>query len=65
MLKNKGCCITNEKNISTRLHKGPVFKVTHPYCELFKRSVMYVEAIYWNKEENKVEEKPHFKERSQ
>ena len=35
-------------NISTRLHDGPVFKITHPNSEPIKRSVMYAGAIEWN-----------------
>ena len=34
-------------NISTRLHDGPVFKITHPNSEPIKRSVMYA-AFKWN-----------------
>ena len=37
-----------EKNINTRLHDGPVFKVTHPNSEPIKRSVMYAGAVDWN-----------------
>ena len=37
-----------ENNINTRLHDGPVFKVTHPNSEPIKRSVMYAGAVDWN-----------------
>ena len=39
---------TNNMNINTRLHDGPVFKVTHPNSEPIKRSVMYTGALEWN-----------------
>ena len=35
-------------HINTRLHDGPVFKVTHPNNEPIKRSVMYSGALEWN-----------------
>ena len=35
-------------NISTRLHDGPVFKITHPNSEPIQRSVMYAGASKWN-----------------
>ena len=38
----------DENNINTRLHDGPVFKVTHPNSEPIKRSVMYAGSIDWN-----------------
>ena len=40
--------INDENNINTRLHDGPVFKVTHPNSEPIKRSVMYAGSIDWN-----------------
>ena len=40
--------VVNDLNISTRLHDGPVFKVTHPNSEPLKRSVMYAGANEWN-----------------
>ena len=40
--KNMGINLEhNDANITTRLHDGPVFKVTHPNSEPIKRSVMY------------------------
>ena len=39
---------SEENNINTRLHDGPVFKVTHPNSEPIKRSVMYAGAVDWN-----------------
>ena len=33
---------------NTRLHDGPVFKVTHPNSDPIKRSVMYWGALEWN-----------------
>ena len=51
MFKNKNDVVNmviNDLNINTRLHDGPVFKVTHPNSEPLKRSVMYAGAIEWN-----------------
>ena len=49
-LKKKNCKIVDNSEISinTRLHDGPVFKVTHPNSEPIKRSVMYSGALEWN-----------------
>ena len=38
----------SNSNMNTRLHDGPVFKVTHPNSEPIKRSVMYAGALEWN-----------------
>ena len=40
--------VINEANIVTRLHDGPVFRITHPNSEPIKRSVMYAGALEWN-----------------
>ena len=49
MKENENHLVTNEEvNISTRLHDGPVFKVTHPNSEPIKRSVLYAGALEWN-----------------
>ena len=37
-----------EVNVNTRLHDGPVFKISHPNSEPIKRSVMYAGALEWN-----------------
>ena len=49
-IKNVNSFIENndDRTINTRLHDGPVFKVTHPNSEPIKRSVMYAGAIEWN-----------------
>ena len=49
-LKNKKCKIVDnsEKAINTRLHDGPVFKISHPNSEPIRRSVMYSGALEWN-----------------
>ena len=47
--KNVSYLVNNDnKNINTRLHDGPVFKVTHPNSEPIKRSVKYAGALEWN-----------------
>ena len=48
--KKKECNVVDnsEVTINTRLHDGPVFKVTHPNSEPIKRSVMYSGALEWN-----------------
>ena len=46
--KNNLNIINEEIHMSTRLHDGPVFNVTHPNSEPIKRSVMYSGAIEWN-----------------
>ena len=48
--KKKKCNVVDnsEVTINTRLHDGPVFKVTHPNSEPIKRSVMYSGALEWN-----------------
>ena len=47
--KEKSNLVNNDAtNINTRLHDGPVFKVTHPNSDPIKRSVMYAGALEWN-----------------
>ena len=46
---NDNMLVDNETiQVNTRLHDGPVFKVTHPNSEPIKRSVMYSGALEWN-----------------
>ena len=49
-VKNENINLVNieDSNMNTRLHDGPVFKVTHPNSEPNKRSVMYAGALEWN-----------------
>ena len=49
-LKNSEIYLENndDVHVNTRLHDGPVFKVTHPNSEPIKRSVMYIGALEWN-----------------
>ena len=49
-IKNEKNNLVNndDSNINTRLHDGPVFKVTHPNSEPIKRSIMYAGALEWN-----------------
>ena len=41
-------------HVNTRLHDGPVLKVTHPNSEPIKRSVMYSGALEWNNLDSEV-----------
>ena len=36
------------RNINTRQHDAPLFRVTHPSKEAFKRSVQYAGSLMWN-----------------
>ena len=49
-MKKKNCNLVDNTGmpVHTRLHDGPVFKVTHPNSDLIKRSVMYSGALEWN-----------------
>ena len=48
--KNECNLVVNDDiHVNTRMHDGPVFKVTHPNSEPIKRSVMYSGALEWNK----------------
>ena len=40
--------LNDDVQVNTRLHDGPVFKITHPNSEPIKRSVMYTGALEWN-----------------
>ena len=40
--------LLNKREIQTRAHDAPLFAVTVPRCEAFKRSVGYSGAIRWN-----------------
>ena len=47
--KIEGNIVHNDDiQVNTRLHDGPVFKVSHPNSEPIKRSVMYSGALEWN-----------------
>ena len=49
MFKNKNNKkFLNDRNIHTRLHDAPVFKLTKPNCEKFKANVFYNGAFLWN-----------------
>ena len=45
---------TDDVIVNTRLHDGPVFKVTHPNSKPIKRSVMYSGALEWNNLESDI-----------
>ena len=38
----------DDVHVYTRLHDGPVFKVTHPNSEPINKSVLYSGALEWN-----------------
>ena len=40
--------LLNNREIRTRAHDAPLFEVTIPRCEAFKRSVGYFGAVKWN-----------------
>ena len=42
--------LINNKEIRTRAHDAPLFNVTIPRCEAFKRSVGYFGSVEWNKQ---------------
>ena len=48
MFNKKHLCEENVNNINTRLHDGPVFKITHPNGETIKRNPWYGGANEWN-----------------
>ena len=49
MYKRKGdVSLLNNREIRTRAHDAPLFKVSVPRCEAFKRSVGYFGAVAWN-----------------
>ena len=61
MYRNKKKCIVKEENnIVTRGNSGPMFKVTKPNCESFKRNVYYNGAIEWNNLHAEVRKLEHF-----
>ena len=61
MYRNKKKCIVKEENtIVTRGNSGPMFKVTKPNCETFKRNIYYAGAIEWNKLDSDIRKLEHF-----
>ena len=40
--------LLDQREICTRQHDAPLFKVPHPNNEAFKRSVLYLGAVTWN-----------------
>ena len=47
-IRKKDKSLLNTREIRTRAHDAPLFKVTMPRCESFKRSVGYFGASGWN-----------------
>ena len=48
MFNKQHLCKENVHNINSRLHDGPVFKITHPNGEIIKRNTWYGGAIELN-----------------
>ena len=48
MYKNKSKCIVNKEGVVTRAKEGPLFNITRPNCEAYKRSIYYSGASDWN-----------------
>ena len=40
--------LMDSRDINTRLHDAPVFKVEFPIKEAFKRAVKYTGSVLWN-----------------
>ena len=47
-LRKKKTHLLNKREIRTRAHDAPLFNVTVPRCEAFKRSVSYAGGTEWN-----------------
>ena len=52
----------NKREIRTRAHDAPLFAVTVPRCEAFKRSVGYSGANRWNELPPKIRNTNTYKE---
>ena len=48
MFSKTHLCDENVNNINTRLHDGPVFRITHPNGETIKRNTWCGGANEWN-----------------
>ena len=47
-LRKSNRALLNLREIRTRAHDAPLFSVTVPRCEAFKRSVSYFGSVAWN-----------------
>ena len=47
-IRKKKTQLLNNREIRTRAHNAPLYEVTVPRCEAFKRSVGYFGAVKWN-----------------
>ena len=47
-IRKKNKALLNNREIRTRAHDAPLFKVVTPRCETFKRSLGYFGATAWN-----------------
>ena len=52
--------LCDDRDIRTRAHDAPLFKVKIPKNEAFKRSVQYAGALQWNSLETEVRNIPNF-----